>query len=112
MAAPRGVEGRCRHWRVLEIDTFTGYSALSMAAACHRTDASSPATRPRDERRGAPPRAGEPVRSRIDFRLGPALDTIATLDGPFDLVDNVLWSGQELDPADETADILAIRTSK
>ena len=68
---------------------------------------------------------------------GPAIDTIATLEGPFDLVfldadksgyrdyyeavlpklaprgiiaaDNTLWSGRVLDPDDTTADTVALR---
>jgi caffeoyl-CoA O-methyltransferase len=124
--------------RVLEIGTFTGYSALSMAAALPEggriiTCDIDPATN-EVARRAA---AGSPFADRIEFRLGPALDTVATLDGPFDLVfidadkesypayydavlpkladrgvivvDNVLWSGRVLDPSDETADTVAIR---
>ena len=124
--------------RVLEIGTFTGYSALSMAAALPAdgrivTCDIDPETN-EVARRAA---AGSPYGDRIEFRLGPALDTIATLDGPFDLVfidadkesylayyeavlpklaergvivvDNVLWSGRVLDPSDETVDTVAIR---
>jgi caffeoyl-CoA O-methyltransferase len=81
--------------------------------------------------------AASPYADRIDVRLGPALETIAGLDGPFDLVfidadkggyidyleavlplladhglivaDNVLWSGRVIDAADESADTRAIR---
>jgi caffeoyl-CoA O-methyltransferase len=77
------------------------------------------------------------VADRIDYRLGPALDTIATLDGPFELVfidadkpnyvnyyeatlplladgglmvvDNTLWSGRVVDPEDEEEGTLSIR---
>ncbi|HVF15223.1 MAG TPA: class I SAM-dependent methyltransferase [Acidimicrobiales bacterium] len=124
--------------RVLEIGTFTGYSALSMAAALPPdgrivTCDIDPVTSAVARRHAA----SSPVGDRIEFRLGPALDTIATLDGPFDLVfidadkesylayyeallpkladrgvivvDNVLWDGRVLDPADETADTRAIR---
>ena len=124
--------------RVLEIGTFTGYSALSMAAALPSdgrivTCDIDPETNS-VARRAA---AGSPYGDRIEFRLGPALDTIATLGGPFDLVfidadkesylayyeavlpklaergvivvDNVLWSGRVLDPSDETVDTVAIR---
>ncbi|MEA2973005.1 MAG: hypothetical protein QOG82_1463 [Actinomycetota bacterium] len=124
--------------RVLEIGTFTGYSALSMAAALPPdgrvvTCDIDPVTN-EVARRAA---AGSPYGDRVEFRLGAALDTIATLDGPFDLVfidadkesysayyeavlpklaargvivvDNVLWSGRVLDPSDETADTVAIR---
>jgi len=124
--------------RVLEIGTFTGYSALSMAAALPPggtvvTCDINPETNAVARRHAA----ASPFGDRIDFRLGPALDTIATLDGPFDLVfvdadkeqyrdyyeavlpkladrgviavDNVLWSRRILDPTDETADTLALR---
>jgi predicted O-methyltransferase YrrM len=124
--------------RILEIGTFTGYSALSMAAAM-----------PPDGRlvtcevnpdRAAVARShfdASPWAGRIEIRVGPALDTVAALDGPFDLVfidadkanirnyyeavlpklgqrglivvDNVLWSGRVLDPEDQSEDTVAIR---
>ena len=77
-----------------------------------------------------------PWSDRIEIRMGPALDSLATLDGPFDLVfidadktnyrnyyeaclpklaergviaiDNVLWGGAVLDPSDTSADTRAI----
>jgi caffeoyl-CoA O-methyltransferase len=77
------------------------------------------------------------VDARIDYRLGPALETIAGLDGLFDLVfidadkpnyvsyydatlplladgglmvvDNTLWSGQVADDDDQDENTLAIR---
>ena len=80
---------------------------------------------------------GAGVADRIDFRLGPALETIAGLDGPFDLVfidadksnygnyfegvlpklaedgiiaiDNTLWGGAVLDDKDQSEDSKAIR---
>jgi len=124
--------------RVLEIGTFTGYSALSMAAALPPdgrvvTCDIDPVTNAIARRHVL----SSPFADRIDLRLGPALDTIAALDGPFDLVfvdadkesylayyeavlpkladrgvivvDNVLWSGRVLDPSDQTADTRAIR---
>jgi caffeoyl-CoA O-methyltransferase len=124
--------------RVLEIGTFSGYSALSMAAGlpedglivtCDLDPRAIEVARRHIE---ASPYAG-----RIEIREGPALDTIATLDGPFDLVfidadkasyldyyeavlpklgergviavDNTLWSGQVLDEADTSADTVALR---
>jgi caffeoyl-CoA O-methyltransferase len=124
--------------RILEIGTFTGYSAMSMAAAL-----------PPDGRvitcEVSPERAdvarrhfdASPWGDRIEIRVGPALDTLATLDGPFDLVfidadktnyrnyyeatlpklaerglmavDNVLWSGRVLDSDDQSDDTVAIR---
>jgi caffeoyl-CoA O-methyltransferase len=124
--------------RVLEIGTFTGYSALSMAAAlppegrivtCEVSERHAEVAR---RHIGASPYA-----DRIEVRLGPALETLGALDGPFDLVfidadkasyldyyeavlpklapggliaaDNTLWSGRVLDPADQSEDTRAIR---
>ena len=81
--------------------------------------------------------AASPYADRVEIREGPALDTIAGLDGPFDLVfvdadktnyvnyyeavlpklaerglivvDNTLWSGAVLDESDTSADTEAIR---
>ncbi|MFP5317712.1 MAG: O-methyltransferase [Acidimicrobiia bacterium] len=123
---------------VLEIGTFTGYSALSMAAALPpggrivtcEVDADHAALARRHVE-------ASPYADRIEIRLGPALDTIAALGGPFDLVfidadktnylnyyeavlpklaeggvilaDNVLWSGRVLDEEDQSDDTQAIR---
>ena len=121
---------------VLEIGTYGGYSALAMAAAmpadarlitCELDPVHA------DFARRAFERAGE---TRIELREGPALETIQTLDGPFDLVfvdaektgyagyyeavvpklsdrgiiavDNTLRGGSVLDPGDdETARAVA-----
>jgi caffeoyl-CoA O-methyltransferase len=117
---------------VLELGTFTGYSSISMAVGL--PEGGRIVTCDVDERAVAIARryateAG--VVDRIDYRIGPALETIATLDGPFDLVfvdadkpnyvayyeavlpkladggvivaDNVLWSGRVLsDEPDES----------
>jgi caffeoyl-CoA O-methyltransferase len=124
---------------VLEIGTFTGYSALSLAAALPAdgriiTCDIDPTTNEVARRHAA----ASPFGDRIEFRLGAAVDTIATLDGPFDLVfidadkesyltyyeaalpkladrgvivvDNVLWSGRVLDATDESTDTVAIRS--
>jgi caffeoyl-CoA O-methyltransferase len=115
---------------VLEIGTFSGYSALSMAAVL--PDGAKIITcELEDERADFAERhiaqAGQS--GRIEIRRGPALETIAALDGPFDLVfvdadktgyrdyyeavlpklsdnglmliDNVLWSGRVLEEAEE-----------
>jgi caffeoyl-CoA O-methyltransferase len=124
--------------RVLEIGTFTGYSALSMAEAlpadgqiitCELNDRHGEMAQRFIDR--------SPFRAMIDVRLGPAIETIATLDGAFDLVfidadksgyrayyeavlpllrsggviavDNVLWSGQVLDETDTSRDTVALR---
>ena len=124
--------------RILEIGCFTGYSALSMAAALPA--GGSIITCEVDPERAATARRhfdASPWGDRIDVRVGPALDTIAGLDGPFDLVfidadkinylnyyeavlpmladhglivaDNVLWSGQVIDPEDQSEGTVAIR---
>jgi caffeoyl-CoA O-methyltransferase len=123
---------------VLEIGTFTGYSSIAMAGALPEggriitcdVDANAQAAA-----RGFAEQAG--VANRIEYRLGPASETIATLDGPFDLVfidadkggyldyyeavlpklsphgviaaDNTLWSGAVIDADDTSEDTLAIR---
>ncbi len=72
---------------VLEIGTFSGYSALSMAPAlpddgrivtCELDDVRADFAQRHVDAAGL----GE----RIEIRRGPALETIAALDGPFDLV--------------------------
>ncbi|MEP6977939.1 MAG: O-methyltransferase [Thermoleophilia bacterium] len=134
------LEGRCleflvrlaRPQLVVELGTFTGYSSISMAPAL--PEGGRIITCDIDERAQAIAKryaeeAG--VADRIDYRLGPGLETIAGLDGPFDFVfidadkdgyvdyyeavlpkladdgliiaDNVLWSGRVVDPEpDET----------
>jgi caffeoyl-CoA O-methyltransferase len=73
--------------RVLEIGTFSGHSALSMAAALPeggRIDACE-----LDPERAAVAQRyfdRSPYGSRITLHVGPALDTIAALEGTFDLV--------------------------
>jgi predicted O-methyltransferase YrrM len=113
--------------RVLELGTFTGYSSISMALAlppggrvitCDVNDETTAIARRYAEEAG--------VLDRIDYRVGPALETIERLDEPFDLVfidadkpsylayyeatlpllsdeglmvaDNTLWSGRVADP--------------
>jgi predicted O-methyltransferase YrrM len=124
--------------RVLELGTFTGWSAIAMAwglepggvvITCDVDAAAQEIARRYAEEAG--------VADRIDFRLGPGLETIATLEGPLDLVfidadkpsyvdyyeatlpllaadgvivaDNVLWSGTvvEDDPGEQTRIIMA-----
>ena len=72
---------------VLELGTYSGYSALAMAAGMPAggvviTCESDPA-HAEVARRNI---AGSPYESMIDVREGPALDTIAELSGPFDLI--------------------------
>lgn len=114
--------GAMRARRVLEIGTFTGYSSICMASALPAggrivtLDVNEETT---EIARRYATEAG--VVDRIDYRIGPARETLAALDGPFDFVfidadkagyvdyyeaslalladggviavDNVLWSG-------------------
>jgi caffeoyl-CoA O-methyltransferase len=116
--------------RVLEVGTFTGYSALMMAQALPAdgeliTLEVDPKAEAVARRYFAESEHGRKIR----LLMGPALETLETLDGPFDFafvdadkqnypryydrivpllrpggllaVDNVLWSGRVLDPRDE-----------
>jgi caffeoyl-CoA O-methyltransferase len=114
---------------VVELGTFTGWSSISMAAGlpggrivtCDVDPEAQEIARRYAEEAG--------VADRIDYRLGPGLETLETLDGPFDLVfidadkpnyknyyeavlpkladdglivvDNVLWSGRIVEEADD-----------
>jgi caffeoyl-CoA O-methyltransferase len=72
--------------RVLEVGTFTGWSSIAMARAlppggslvtCDVNEETTAVARRYAEEAG--------VADRIDFRVGPGLETLETLDGPFDL---------------------------
>jgi caffeoyl-CoA O-methyltransferase len=72
--------------RVLELGTFTGWSSIEMARSlppdgtivtCDVNQETNAIARRYAEEAG--------VADRIDYRLGPALETLATLEGPFDL---------------------------
>jgi caffeoyl-CoA O-methyltransferase len=115
---------------ILEIGMFTGYSTLMMAEAL--PDNGRLITCEVDSKAEAMARKyfDESIHGhKIMIRMGPALETIKTLSGPFDLVfidadkpnysnyyhdcfplvksggliigDNVLWSGKVLDPQDD-----------
>jgi caffeoyl-CoA O-methyltransferase len=118
--------------RVLEIGTFTGYSALAMAAGLpeggHIDTCDIEPDHVEVARRYI---ARSAYADRITVHLGPALDTIAELEGDYDFVfidadkpsydsyyeavlprlrpggliaiDNTLWSGRVLDPQDDSA---------
>jgi caffeoyl-CoA O-methyltransferase len=73
--------------RVLEVGTFTGWSAIAMARAlppggrvtsCDINEETTAVARRYAEEAG--------VADLIDFRLGPGVETLASLEGPFDLV--------------------------
>jgi caffeoyl-CoA O-methyltransferase len=123
---------------ILEIGTFGGYSALAMAAglapggritSCEISPAHAEFARRHI--------ASSPYADMIEVLVGPAIDTIAALEGPFDRVfidadkaaygdyfeavlpklaprgliaaDNTLWSGRILDPSDSSEDTVALR---
>ena len=74
--------------RVLEIGMFTGYSALAMAEALPADGAVVACELdPAVAAFAAESFAGSPAGSKIDVRVGPALDTLAGLAGTaFDLI--------------------------
>lgn len=137
------VEGRllkllvqlCRPRLVLEVGTFTGYSALSMAEGLDPDGRI--VTCEIDARAQQVAQAAfdaSPFGDRIEIRMGPALETIRSLDEPIDLsfidadkehypeyyesilertrpggllvLDNMLWSGKVLDPQEEIPRVL------
>jgi caffeoyl-CoA O-methyltransferase len=123
--------------RVLEIGTFTGYSAISMAEALppdgQLISCELDLERAELARRNI---AEAGLADRVEVRVGRAIETIGSLEGPFDLIfidadkasyqayyeaalpllaptgviaaDNVLWSGRVLDPNDESSDTRAL----
>ncbi len=123
---------------VVELGTFTGWSSISMASGlppggrvvtCDVNPEAQEIARRYAEEAG--------VADRIDYRLGPGLETLDTLEGPFDLVfidadkhnyrnyyeavlqklgedglivvDNVLWSGRVVEEGDDDESTRAIR---
>jgi caffeoyl-CoA O-methyltransferase len=122
--------------RVLEIGTFTGYSALSMAAGLP-TDGHIHTCEIDPARAAVAGRyiANSRYAGQITVHVGPALESIAAIEGEFDFVfidadkpnyanyvetvlprlsqhgliaiDNTLWSGEVLDPPDDTGRVIA-----
>ena len=73
--------------RVLELGLFTGYSALSMAEGlAPGGELISCDIDPRAEQFALRYLARSPHGSKVTIRIGPALETMASLNGPFDLV--------------------------
>ncbi|MEW6688507.1 MAG: class I SAM-dependent methyltransferase [Pseudomonadota bacterium] len=124
--------------RILEIGTFTGYSALAMALAlpasgrivcCDRSVEWTSIARQFWKRSG--------VEKKIQLRIGEAVETLKKLKGPFDLafidadkanyasyyerclalvrrggliaIDNTLWYGRPINRRDQSEDTRAIR---
>lgn len=127
--------------RVLEIGLFSGYSALAMAEALdeHGEIVSCEL----DEKHAEVARSffkRSPVGYKIGIWMGPALESLERIDGPFDMLfldadkenysryydlvmpmlrpgglivaDNVLWSGRVLRPEKETDRALAAFNAK
>ena len=70
---------------VVEIGTFSGYSALAMAGGLPPEGRIVTCELSPDRARFAQGYFDRsPFADRIDLRVGPALDTVAALDGPFD----------------------------
>jgi len=127
-----------RAQRILEIGAFTGYSSISMAAAmpsggkiitCELDPGHAAIARHNIE--------ASAHADRIEIREGPAIETIESLEGPFDFVfidadkgsyvdyyeatipklartgllaaDNTLWGGQVVDASDQSEETVAIR---
>lgn len=117
--------------RVLEIGTFTGYSALWMASGLPEDGKVITCdVNPKTTRIAQSYWKASPHGRKIELRLGPALETLQVLKGQFDFVfidadkpnyiaywdkvlplvskgggivaDNVLWSGRVLKPKDAT----------
>jgi caffeoyl-CoA O-methyltransferase len=123
---------------VLELGTYSGYSALAMAAAlppggrivtCELSGEHADFAQRHID--------ASPYADRIELRRGPALDTVAGLEGPFDLVfidadkpnyvnyyeavlpklaerglivaDNTLWSGSVAGEEDQSDAAVALR---
>jgi caffeoyl-CoA O-methyltransferase len=113
--------------QVLEFGTYSGYSALSMARALPEEGRIFTLEVAEEHAEFARRHIAEsPFADRIEVLLGPALESVERLDGPFDLVfidadkenygryyeaalpklserglivvDNTLWSGAVLDP--------------
>ena len=72
--------------RVLEIGTYTGYSALCVAEALPEGGTIVTCEVDPDHARMAHEHIdGTPYRDQIEIRLGRAMKTLASLEGPFDL---------------------------
>ncbi len=121
--------------RVLELGTYSGYSALAMARGLPE-DGQIISCEFSDEHADFAQRHidASPFADRIEIRRGPALETLETLEGPFELIfidadkpnypayyekavellaprglivlDNTLWSGRVVEPHDEISQLM------
>jgi len=123
---------------VLEIGTFSGYASIAMASAL--PPGGRIVTCEIDEQHAEVAQRhfdASPFGDRIELRRGPAIDTIAALEGPFDVVfidadkagyrdyyeavlpkladhgvivaDNTLWGGRVFDPEESSETTVALR---
>lgn len=124
--------------RILEIGMFTGYSGLMMAEALPEDgELITCDIDPKAEEMARRYHVQSPHGRKIRIRMGPALETLRTLQGPFDMVfidadkegypgywdavvplvrsgglivgDNVLWSGKVVEASDRSSSTAAIR---
>ncbi len=115
--------------RILELGTFTGYSALWMVQALQKGgEVITCEFNPDNAKIAQGFFDKSPNKNNIQIKIGPALETLETLQGPFDvvfidadksnypayyekclsllrsggsiLIDNTLWSGEILNPQD------------
>ena len=123
---------------VVEVGTFTGYSALAMAEGL--PPGGRVITLELSGRHAAIAQRNidsSPHRDRIEVRQGPAIESLERIEGPIDFafidadktnyqgyfdailarlsphgliaIDNVLWYGRPLDSSDQSEDTVAIR---
>jgi caffeoyl-CoA O-methyltransferase len=122
--------------RVLEVGMFTGYATLMMASALPEDgELITCEVDPKAETIARQYFAKSAHGHKIEIQMGPAVQTITSLDGPFDFayidadkenyptyyelcldrlraggviaIDNVLWSGKVLEPKDEASRAIA-----
>jgi predicted O-methyltransferase YrrM len=124
--------------RYLELGTFTGYSSLAVMLALPAT-ATAVCCDVSEEFTAIAQKFWQEagLEDRIELKLGPALDSLAEIEGPFDLafidadkpnyphyyeaclrlvrpggvilIDNVLWDGKVADPEVQDADTVMFR---
>lgn len=127
-----------RPQRILEVGTYTGYSALCLAEGLAPDGKLiTLEVNPELEDRCRKYFAKSPYEHQIDLRIGPAMEAIPQIEGPLDLVfldadkenytnyyklvmpklrqggillaDNVLWSGRVTDENDDEKDTVGLR---
>lgn len=132
------ITGLLQPMHVIEIGTFTGYSALCMAEALPEGGKIiTLEVNPEHARIAREHIEGSPYADRVEVREGHAMELLAHIRAPLDMVfidadkanylryyeavlpllrnggvivaDNVLWYGQVLDPDDDSEDTEAIR---